>query len=431
MTPSTTSRPRLVFYLDPAAYGGAVQYVERLLGWLDPDEFQLVVICTREPSLDRFFETIGRIPVEVHELSKTPSLRENVYSRVVASQARSSALARLGRVAGFRELAKTGLALLALGHDYRLLGRVKTAISRVRPTILHANLDHFPDNTGRLALAVGHQSGARGVVATIHQLPQPPVFPQVLQHVFDRRGLRRADRMIAITREVAARLRSWYGARPESLVLIPNGAARDCFDIRQPRVDRSALEIEPGGVLVVHVGSVVPRRGQLLLARALHSLRRRCPLLRALFVGEAADHEYACEFETFLREHGENRLRWLGYRADATELLRLADVSVISSLQELHPFALLEAMALGRAIVATEVGGIPETLMDGRCGLLVPPGDVAGMARAVERLYYSPGLRRDLGREARRRAEDRFSEERMARDTVQVYRSLLGNGGVT
>jgi glycosyltransferase involved in cell wall biosynthesis len=121
--------------------------------------------------------------------------------------------------------------------------------------------------------------------------------------------------------------------------------------------------------------------------------------------------------------HG--HVHFLGWREDVAAVLRAADVMVLPSLDEGLPIAILEAMACGRPVVATPVGGVPEAVVDGQTGFLVAPRDPAALAEAVLRLLLDPNLARRLGDEGRRRAEAVFSIDRVTSRVESLYEELM------
>jgi glycosyltransferase involved in cell wall biosynthesis len=142
--------------------------------------------------------------------------------------------------------------------------------------------------------------------------------------------------------------------------------------------------------------------------------------------GETTSPGYRAFLERRASELGiRERLHFLGWRDDVAEVLRAADVMVLPSLDEGLPIAILEAMACGRPVVATPVGGVPEAVVDGQTGLLVPPGDAAALSDAMTRLLRDPALGRRLGDEGRRRAETVLSIERVASRVEALYEELL------
>ncbi len=121
-----------------------------------------------------------------------------------------------------------------------------------------------------------------------------------------------------------------------------------------------------------------------------------------------------------------DRVRFLGERADIDRLLPGMDVFVLSSREEGIPNALLEAMAAGRACVATAVGGTPEVLRDGETGWLVPPGSPGALADALEQALTRPGEARRRGEAARRAAREELSIEAMVRRHEEFYEHVAG-----
>jgi glycosyltransferase involved in cell wall biosynthesis len=125
-----------------------------------------------------------------------------------------------------------------------------------------------------------------------------------------------------------------------------------------------------------------------------------------------------------------DRVRFLGFRADAPRLIPAFDVIAVPSHVEPLGNATLEAMAAGRPVIGSNVGGIPEMIVDGRTGILVPPRDSARLAAAMEQLVRTPDWAMALGRAGRLRAEMAFTCEKHARNVEAVYERVL-NGDAT
>jgi glycosyltransferase involved in cell wall biosynthesis len=124
--------------------------------------------------------------------------------------------------------------------------------------------------------------------------------------------------------------------------------------------------------------------------------------------------------ELGIREH----VHFLGWREDVADVLRASDIMVLPSLAEGLPMAILEAMACARPVVATPVGGVPEAVVDGQTGLLVPSEDAPALAQAVLRLLRDPALARRMGDAGRRRAESLFSLDRVVSCVESLYEEI-------
>jgi len=165
-------------------------------------------------------------------------------------------------------------------------------------------------------------------------------------------------------------------------------------------------------------------KGQSFLLRAVPKLIGEFPSLAVWLIGAGppdAQEKLAKQAE----ETGVGRaVHFLGFRRDLRALLPLADLVVLPSFHEAFPRVLLEAMAAGRAIVATQVGGVPEAVEDGVTGLLVPPGDVSALADAMASLLRDPSRRRAMEAAARLRVQQ-FTLDRTVNLTESLYREYL------
>ncbi len=126
----------------------------------------------------------------------------------------------------------------------------------------------------------------------------------------------------------------------------------------------------------------------------------------------------------------QSKVKFLGWRNDIGEINRDIDVFVLPSLTEGVSIALLEAMTCGCPVVATNVGGNPEVVVDGVTGFLVPPKDPVRMADAVGRILSDPKLAQEMGEAGRRRVEEKFSLDRMVAEYDELYRECLTKKGI-
>ncbi|RMG46671.1 MAG: glycosyltransferase [Acidobacteria bacterium] len=235
-----------------------------------------------------------------------------------------------------------------------------------------------------------------------------------------------ADRIVANSEAVCRFTLERERVPPEKLVVIPNGVDTT----RMASGDRAAFRrehgIPPDAVVVGTAGTVKPVKGQAVLVRAMEPLLAEDPRRLLILAGTAAG-PYA---ERIRRQAASGplagRVRLAGNVEDIPGLLAALDLFVLPSLSEGMSNALLEAMAAGCAVVATDVGGNRECLGD--TGVLVPAGDAVALREAIEELLGDEERRRHLGRRARERAARHFAIEAMVARTADLYRSLLKEG---
>jgi glycosyltransferase involved in cell wall biosynthesis len=183
----------------------------------------------------------------------------------------------------------------------------------------------------------------------------------------------------------------------------------------------------PGGqagrpVVFGFVGRLVPIKDPETLLRAFALVREQVPTARLHFVG---DGELKDTVRTLAAALGfADAVELLGWRKDLRGVYDGIDVLVLSSRSEGTPFALVEAMAAGRPVVATDVGGVADILVDGVTGILVTPRDPPALAAAMTRLALDPVLRSRLGAAARARA-GLYRADRLLVDTARLYREAL------
>jgi glycosyltransferase involved in cell wall biosynthesis len=221
-----------------------------------------------------------------------------------------------------------------------------------------------------------------------------------------------------VTREL---LISRVKVAPERIFSIPTGVSLQDFVPREadPAL-RAQLNIPLQAMVFGSVAVLRSWKGHLYLLEALGQLLREGAAAHLVLVGEGP---YRVVIEEKLAALGlEDKVRLTGYQDDVAPYLALMDAVVLASYaNEGVPQALLQAMAMERPVIGTEVGGIPEIIIPGETGLLVPPKDPSALARAMGRVLTEAALRRDLGRRARDLVVNKFSLEMMAAAVESVY----------
>ncbi len=227
--------------------------------------------------------------------------------------------------------------------------------------------------------------------------------------------------VLATSRAVARRI-AWA---PAKIRLVPNGVDLKRFAPRPPSATvRSSLGVPPSAPIVVSIGRHVPEKGYRHLVDGAALLARTKPGVHWILVG---DGELRGELEAQARRLGlAPHVRFAGWRDDVAEVLALADVFVLPSESEGFGRVLVEAMAMGRPVVATNVGGIPDIVLDGETGLLVEPADPAALASAVGALLDEPARAARLGAAGRARAESTFSLGAHVDAVERVYDEIIG-----
>lgn len=233
---------------------------------------------------------------------------------------------------------------------------------------------------------------------------------------------RHAERAIAVSDATRRIMVEREGVPDERIAVVWNGA--DALPEPAPEAvcaARRALGLDDEAPVCVVVARLHEEKGHAVLLRALPEVLRHVPGLVVLCAGDGP-HRASLERET--RERGlAAHVRFLGQRSDVNVLTALASLSVLPSLAESFGFAALEAMSLGRPVVASRAGGLPEVVAEGETGLLADVGDAAGLAAAMGALLGAPARAAAMGEAGRRRAA-LFTSERMVRGYEAVYAGL-------
>jgi glycosyltransferase involved in cell wall biosynthesis len=239
----------------------------------------------------------------------------------------------------------------------------------------------------------------------------------------------RVDALVGVSQFVARSLvECGYPAQKTHAVL--NAIDPAAWDYRlDPGPVRRALGIPSHAPVVACVARLFRGKGQDDVIRALSLVRREFPDVRLLIIGEddrqAMQTSFTAELKALARDLGlSDQVVFTGHRADMPALLAGCDVFALPSFEEPFGLVFLEALAMKKPVVALDNGGTPEVVEHGASGLLSAAGDQAALAANLLTLLRNPVLRARMGEYGRRQVETRFTPERMARDTEQVYAAL-------
>jgi glycosyltransferase involved in cell wall biosynthesis len=308
--------------------------------------------------------------------------------------------------------------------DLKAITRLIRLMREFRPHIVHTHTAKA-GTVGRLAARLAR---VPLVVHTYHGHVLHSYFSSAKTRFFlaiERWLARRTDRLLTVSERVRQELLDLGVGSPKRLTVIPLGLELDrfltCESLRGQL--RAELGTGPETLLVGIVARLVPIKRHEWFLEAAVKVTQRYPGCQFLLVG---DGERRQELEEFVRQLGlDGQVRFLGWQRDLERIYADLDLVALTSANEGSPVSLIEAMAAGRPVVSTRVGGVPDLVENGVAGLLVPPGDPAALAEAMTTLLADPQRRRLMGQAGRERVYPALSAQRLVRDIDQLYTNLL------
>jgi glycosyltransferase involved in cell wall biosynthesis len=311
------------------------------------------------------------------------------------------------------------LRLLAMPRPDRPSARVAQfarLLRAERPAIVHAHLN-WP-LACRYELVAAIMARVPAIIATQHLFND---VPWRRSRLIQRLICARIDRYIAVSEHLSRQLRERLHFPARKISVIHNGISLAPFRRAVDPDLRAALAGPSKRPLILAVARLAEQKGQRFLIAALRAL----PNAIVVLAGDGPDR---AQLEQQAHALGlQDQVIFLGQRADVPELLACCDVAVLPSLYEGLPLAVLEAMAAGKPIVATRVGGTSEAIQEDETGLLVPPADPGALANAIGTLLSSPALARQLAAAAQARVTQGFSAEVMTQQVANLYDHVLAS----
>jgi L-malate glycosyltransferase len=314
-----------------------------------------------------------------------------------------------------RQRAKEGLDLVALAPktemDLTAAWRLSRIIKQLKPDIVHA---HDPHGVAMAGLALSMST----------QLVKPPLVAarRVDFHLrgssLSRWKYRQVDCFLCAS-EAIRQMLIGDGVPAARAVTVHEGIDLDRVDSAPPANLHQDLWLPHQAPIVGNVAALVAHKGQRHLIEAARLVRPQVPDARFVIAGEG---ELRPALERQIKDHHlEKHVLLAGFRPDVLSVHKAFDIFVMSSVTEGLGTSLLDAMAAGKPVVATRAGGIPEVVIDGETGFLVPPRDHDAMAGAIVKLLKDDALRHRMGKAGRARVQTAFSAERMVQETLRVY----------
>jgi sugar transferase (PEP-CTERM/EpsH1 system associated) len=307
------------------------------------------------------------------------------------------------------------------GFDLRCAWRLGRFLKQEKVALVHAH-QYTPYFYATLARMM---RGGPPILFTEHGRFFPDL-PNRKRMLVNPRLLRRDDRIVAVGECVRQALIHNEGFPAERIEVIYNGVDLQRFEkVGHRETTRQAIGCSNDDFLCIFVARLDPIKDHRTAILAIREVVKQRPNVRLLVVGDGPQRGV---LEELIRKEGlAASVRMLGTRRDIPELLSAADLFLLTSVSEGIPLTIIEAMGIGLPVVATNVGGIGEVVIDQATGFFFPAGDYHGMAAAVRRLAEDPDLCRRMGAAGRERAVRCFSERTMIEKYDAVYQAMLGD----
>jgi len=387
---------RIIFYNHTGLVSGAERMLLLLLASVPHDRFLVSLVCPLEGPLQSETKALG-FPVHTAP-SLTARFTYNPFK----------------------------LFLYLLSASKVMLETRKTFVS-LRPDLVHAN-------TVRAGVVATIATIGTGIPVVWHIHDMLPAHPITLGIRLVAHSSPRIH-LVACSKAAANTLPP-FSSNGKTVEVIPNG-----IDMRlqaAPEVGlakRNELQLSPSTFIVGTVGLITPRKGQLGVIRAFARLKEMAPNSALLIVGSAIfnkDHEYLKALQQEVASLDlRDSVHFLGQRSDAADLMQAMDLLVLNSVTEPFALVLLEAMRIGKAVLATDCGGPREIIEHGISGEIVPVGDLAALSGAMVRMEGDSALRSRYGMAAERIVRQSYTRERYVELWSRRYDLVLMTGAST
>lgn len=367
----------IVYYIDSKEYGGAEQSLYNLIEALDLNHFRPILFHHPSEGISRLVDKVRELEIET---VCTPEIN------------------------GFSDI-----------KNMRIFMK---EIKRIRPLVFHA---HLPWNLRcKFGIVCAYLSSVPIIIATQHGFKKIASFKSALIQKLISLLL---GRYIAVSHGIADNLKESILFK-NRLKVIHNGINTDRFTINKSNALITSLKEEKHLPIVLIVARLDKNKGHVDLINAAS----RTPNTIFLLVGDGPEKS---SFEQQAIDLGvDDRVLFPGHRDDIPELLYGCDIFVLPSLFEGLPLTILEAMASGKPVIATEIEGIKEIIIDGENGVLVPRNDPASISESIRFLLSNPSVANKLASTGKKTVLQEFTSEKMAQEVTNTYLDILRENAV-
>jgi len=306
------------------------------------------------------------------------------------------------------------------GNDYQLYIKLIKYLKEIKPTIVHTR-----NWAGMDGIIAAKMARVPIIIHGEHGFEIADLISQNRKRKFIRKLVlsTMVDKIVTVSKNLKNRLINEIKIKPEKIIHIPNGVDTNKFNIYRKEFTRKKFGFKKEDFIIGIVARLDPIKNHKTLFFAFKEIVKNYPQVKLIIVGDGPLREELKEKSYQLGI--KNKVIFMGERDNVSEILKTFDIFVLPSLNEGMSNTILEAMATGIPVIASNVGGNPELVIDGRTGFLFSPNDVESLVQKIKTYILHPELKQKHGYNARKRVEEKFSLDQMVRRYEELYVELV------
>jgi glycosyltransferase involved in cell wall biosynthesis len=278
---------------------------------------------------------------------------------------------------------------------------------------------------GVIGIIVGRLVRIPCIIETRHYSDYMYKYGNKIKQWLDKKTVNMTNHVIVVSNAGKEILKKIEGIKEEKINVIYNGIDISKFSSNHRTQIRKQLGID-NNIVLTFTATFHPSKGHKYLLESVGMLKKNYPNVVLLLIGDGVLRSNLGALTKQLNI--EDNVRFLGYRTDIPDILSATDIYVHSSVEEGFGIAIIEAMAVGLPVVATNVGGIPEIITNGENGILVPPENPHALAEAIIDLIEHTEQRKILAEKGRQHVTANFTDEIMVKKYMEVYNNVINQG---